>query len=132
MTSVASPFVTSAVAPGVTSAVTPVVTPAVTPVVSSAVNPVVSSAAAPVVTSPRQACAAEVLHYLETAYGVMSDSPEDRESLAGQNSDLDIGGDQSQSGPDLTDPPRPPSRGPSDPPRPPSRGAADPPRPLSR
>ncbi|KAL3136627.1 hypothetical protein ABBQ38_005867 [Trebouxia sp. C0009 RCD-2024] len=76
--------------------------------------------------------AAKVLHYLETAYGVMSDSPEDKESIAGQNSDLDIGGDQSQSGLDLTDPPRPPSRGPSEPPRPPSRGAADPPRPPSR
>ncbi|KAL3145529.1 hypothetical protein ABBQ32_003354 [Trebouxia sp. C0010 RCD-2024] len=76
--------------------------------------------------------AAKVLHYLETAYGVVSDSPEDKESIAGQNSDLDIGGDQSQSGLDLTDPPRPPSSGPSEPPRPPSRGAADPPRPPSR
>lgn len=63
---------------------------------------------------------AEVLHYLETAYGVMSDNPEDKESLAGQNSDLDIGGDPAAA-PDGSDPPRPPSRGSSEPPRPPSR-----------
>ncbi|DBA84865.1 TPA: hypothetical protein ACH3X1_005885 [Trebouxia sp. C0004] len=66
--------------------------------------------------------AAKVLHYLETAYGVMLDSPEDKESLAGQNSDLDIGGDPAQAS-DPSDPPRPPSRGSSEPPRPPSRGA---------
>ncbi|KAA6422840.1 MAG: hypothetical protein FRX49_07375 [Trebouxia sp. A1-2] len=72
-------------------------------------------------TSSSYAQAAKVLHYLETAYGVMSDSPEDKESLAGQNSDLDIGGDPAQAS-DPSDPPRPPSRGSSEPPRPPSRG----------
>ena len=75
---------------------------------------------------------AEVLHYLETAYGVASDTPEDKESLAGQNSDLDIGGEPSQSGLEPSDPPRPPSRGALDPPRPPSRGALDAGRPPSR
>ena len=75
---------------------------------------------------------AEVLHYLETAYGVVTDSPEDKESLAGQNSDLDIGGEPSQPGFDPSDPPRTPSRAGSEPPRPPSRGPADPPRPPSR
>lgn len=78
------------------------------------------------------ACHAEVLHYLETAYGVVSDIPEDKEGLAGQNSDLDIAGESSHPGLDPSDPPRPPSRGGSEPPRPPSRGAAEPPRPPSR
>lgn len=68
---------------------------------------------------------AEVLHYLETAYGVMPDSPEDKESLAGQNSDLDIGGDPAQAS-DPSDPPRPPSRGSSEAPRPPSRCCVNP------
>lgn len=63
---------------------------------------------------------AGVLHYLETAYGVMPDGSEDKESLTGQNSDLDLGGDSAQAL-DSSDPPRPPSRGSSELPRPPSR-----------
>lgn len=57
--------------------------------------------------------AAEVVHYLETAYGVMVDSPEDRESLAGQNSDLELGTDAAQSLLEplaVTDTPHSPSR----------------------
>lgn len=54
--------------------------------------------------------AAEVLQYLETAYGVPLDGPEDRESLAGQNSDLELGTEAAQALPDHSDPPRSPAR----------------------
>ncbi|DBB12251.1 TPA: hypothetical protein ACH3X3_006355 [Trebouxia sp. C0006] len=63
--------------------------------------------------------AAKVLHYLETAYGVMPDSPEDKESLAGQNSDLDISGDPSQAS-DPSDPLGPPAEEALSPPDPPA------------